>query len=737
MPDYQKSDILDYKRDKDILRIIEEDFARSEAKYQTLKEDMESDLKKYWMIYDSSSEPSASEMASANLEQISCLKMPTARAHIETFLSIIMANLFPQHAEWLYAKPKATHLMDKETNVYQIAEELRQYRLYNLRHNINYYDKMADFVLQGLNTYWTVSYLRWHRRGGWVYTGQGSEHEASMIERIGEAIKHRDASLLKKRKYPDFNENFGFKEIVEDHAELEIIHTFNGFPDPRGGRNWERNAFFGDETRVPWHELYANQFNPDANEGYGSGLYYNLDALWNLAHNTDSEKTPEEQLNENLGDTSAVGTSPKPEDRKQNADRNTVILRRYWTRNAIITTDKDCKVVVAKQRIADWRQHLFKWQWGQERTFAAQSLLRLLAPLDQERDAIINHTLENWRRINSGTYFYNDTMLSPEVRGKPALPGGRGIPFQGDPRTAVLYDRPPDISPSTYQFVQLFDRALESVSGMGSNTLSQFFPGGRRQATEVNYVNQAGENRQGQRIVQLQLQVVDPQQNAITQLEIRHMILDVPFAFKTDRGVAVETIDRTWIRKYAKMVEFRANGAMVVNQRQMEAVGLQNAVGLTSNNQMMAQLVNWPWVTREIFRRIAFMVDTDDAVKVEPPDKISIPPDMELALMKLGWQLDPHATDDHELHLETHEKQLEEADQNGSDTNLIKTIMKHIEKTEQAAAAERPSTQVGMQGQASPGQIMSQMTPGTQAANFMNPQIPGQPAPTDETRAVR
>ena len=739
-PAFRKSDILSYRKDEDILKVLTEDFGRSEDKYESLKQSMESDLKKFWLIYDTSLDATVSEKASANPEEISSLKMPSARSHVETFLSIIIANLFPQHADWLHASPKAAYFSDSDIGLFDIAEMARQFRMSRLHENNSaFFSKFSQFVLQGLNTYWTVGYLRWHRTGDWVYTGDGSEQQENIIERAVEAAKR-----LVKGKKEVYDPDLGYKyyEVVEDRAEFEVISTFNGFPDPRGGSSFDRNAYFGDELRMSWHELYANQFDPKTNEGFGSGLYTNLDELWEKCGPTD-EKTRDEQMQTNLGEKAATSAVPQEDAKGENADRNTIILRRYWTRNAMIIADKAFKVVIAKKRTDNWTKHLRKWQWGEDTTFHAQSLLRLLAPLDQEFDAIINHTLENWRRINSGTYFYFTGAIAPENRGKPALPGGRGIELLTPPKDAIFYDRPPDISPSTLQFISIIERAFESVSGLGQNTLGQYFTGGKRLATEVSYVNQAGANRQGQRIVQLERTVLDPLMEAWTILEIQQFQKSIPFMFRTAEGVEPEQITREWIVDHLKQVEFKCHGSIVVNERTMEAAGFLQAFNASAQNPMVAQIANWPWLFRQLWRKVGLETDVEEVVRPDMQDKYSIPPDMEYHLMMAGYDLNPHINDDDAFHLDEHTKQLEDEENRESRTvgrrdDVISKLVEHMEKTNQQIAQKQTVNVGGVPGAASPqlGQMLSPNTPGTQTADLMNPQQPGVGPPQDETGAV-
>jgi hypothetical protein len=735
MADYRKGDILSYKSDEDILKVIQEDFTRSEDKYNPIKTAMEADLGRYWLIWDASNDPTAAEQGAAEpkIGALSALKLPTARAHIDTYVSIIMANLFPENAEWLHARPRPQ--IGDERNLEEIVEMFRQFRLFQLgEERMNFKRKFKRFVLQGLTTYWTVCYLRWKREGGWKYVGNNIQTEdENIIDTIKRYGGDLGKALGKKVKY-DPNLGFEWQGIVTDRPELEVIHTFNGYPDPRGGAEFEQCSFFGDETRIPWHELYANEWKKDDNDGYGSGFYLNLNKLRDLHGSGQSNETREEQMYKNLGDQAGNDPVTNDEAKKENQFRDSIVIRRYFTRTAQIITDQDHKVVIAKLRHEDWP--LFNWAWGDEGTFHRQSLMRLVEHLDQEFDSMINHALENWTRINAGTGFVKEGAVHPDYKGKPALPGTL-TPVTEDPRQVAMYDRPPDISQSTHLFVDLFERNLEAVSGLGENTLSRYTTG-RKKATEVEYVNQAGANRQGQAIIDIEGNVASPLMNAMTKLELRKFEQAVPMAFKSDKGEVFETISKEWIRQYGNLIIFECRGSNLVNQRMMEASGIQNLFTMAAQNPHTAQIANWPWLFVEAGKRVAFLPDPEQVLNPEMQDKSSIPPELELDLMRIGRSIPPRINDDHNAHLQVHQMQLEremlKVEEGGApDEKLIQLLQIHIQKTQEKIAQMQQQTPTAATGEAAPGQILSQNTGGTRAANTMSPQAPGRaPAKKEE-----
>jgi hypothetical protein len=144
----------------------------------------------------------------------------------------------------------------------------------------------------------------------------------------------------------------------------------------------------------------------------------------------------------------------------------------------------------------------------------------------------------------------------------------------------------------------------------------------------------------------------------------------------------------------------------------------------------------------EAAKRVSFLPDPEQVLQPEMQQRISIPPDLEFSLMTMGHDLLPHLSDDHHAHLQAHQIQLQsetmKAEQGQPvDEQLLQRLQIHMQKTQEMIAKMQQQTPTGMPGQApQPGQLLSQNTSGTKAANTMSPQTPGQ-APAKKEEVVQ
>lgn len=688
--------------DEDILKIMDEDWQRSDDHYDQILTDAQDDWKRYLLIKDTADEPTVGEQGTYDPQAgaRANLKLATVRKHLATALSLTMNSLHPNDTEWLHAYPIMTNaLVDKD----QLADDIelyRQFRLYELSsEQMAYWTRVKAFLLQGFIFPWSLSLLNWTTEGRW----------------------QRDTGTSGETAEYDMNLGYKFNPQYIHRPNLSVLHTANTRPDPRGGMMLRDLAWLLDETRVSWYELYENEFNPKT----GSGIYYNLRKLEEIVGSDDSSQTPEEEMRLSIGETDRQGTSKQ--DTEKGAFRNTIRIRRYWTRLGVVTADASSKVVISKRRYERIPLYDFKAtvDWSK---FESQAFARILCGFDEAKDMLFNYRLNNLSFGVDGVVAFDGTRIHSDSRGKPIHPGTQ-LEFNGPISDAFDVYRTTDITQTTFNDTALIDREVESTMGQSENMLGQYFGGGRRLATEVQTVTAAASQRGGDMVRDIQDLIITPQQNEITRMELDRLTSEIKIRIGSAANLRYVVITPEFIERMAKQIWFEAKGSDYVNSEQIKAAGAMNASNVLMNNPLTAQILNPIAVAQWIIRTVGREPKSDWLFKPEAQNVRSIPPELEYILMRQGVELEPGPLDDDQQHLVEHYAQLERI-QKGREKVTPETLQRveqHIALTEQKIAGmiQAMSRQMGPVSNVLPGQETSQETIGTQEANLMNPQPSG------------
>lgn len=703
---------------RELCRIAQEDWTRSETHYRDLFTFMEEDIKRYWMMSDPSLLPSHAEQKSAQPQVRSNLKLSYARSRIETAVSLMMSAMFAGGDKWLSVSLDHDLLQSDQLKRQLIVELFKQHRLRQLdANNMNLVDSIEGFLLQAALTYWSVGYIGWNRSGGWVRRDQYSPSKESFLKsRMNAALKRLKMSRTKSKNDYDPSSGFVFSDAKHNHPTFNTIHTFNSRPDPEGGRILKLCAFFMDELRVPWHVLRANEFREE-NPG---GSYINLDELWEITKGED-HKTGEEELHQNIGEPAAPPPTKEKDENKENTSfRDTLVLRRYWTEHGYFMTDRDFNVVVKIQATDGWP--LFKHCWTYDTTFEAQSAIRLLKNHDTAKDATINLRIDAQAASIFGTRFTDMSRISEDDQGTPMAPGAE-IGTLGDPSKITFTDRANEVGQSSLQDIQLIENDGDGLFHINDNTLGRYFSSARL-ATEVQKVDQNQANYTGQKIEGVERTILSPMLNKITSLELLYIDKDEKLSW-FDPKVGhnrVMTLTREEFEMYAAAIRYEAIGSRWVNEHDRMAAGILNAFNSTMGNPATAQVSDPVAIHQLIWKFVGNILDPQDLLNADSRDRFSYDPEHEWLLMQQGISLDTHRNDDNEEHRRVHEQQRIGAEVSGISPSIINLLVQHIEKTDEAIAAMSTTNPTGMMGMAAPGQDLSQFTQGTQGANLGNPQ---------------
>lgn len=692
--------------DEELLKIMSEDWQRSDDHYKQILNDAEEDWKRYLIIKDTSDEPTVGEQSSFDPQEgaRANLKLATVRKHLATAISLTMNSLHPNDAEWLHAYAVSDFTGADYDELAQKIEKYRRFRLYELSsEQMAYWDRIQAFLLQGFIFPWSLCLLNWTTEGRWERTN--------------------DAASAEPGKY-DVNLGYKFNPEYINRPNLPVLHTANTRPDPRGGMLLRDCAFLMDELRIPWYELYENEFSPQ-NE---KGIYFNLEKLQEATGLDDSNMTPEEEMRLRIGEVDRQGVTASEEHKEKEAFRNTIRIRRYWTKFGVITANADLDVIISKRRYERVPLYDFKatMDWSK---FESQSFARILRGFDDVKDMLFNYRLNNLSFGIDGILVFDGTRIHKSSRNKPMHPG-REIEFNGPIDHALDIIRTNDITQGTFADSAQIDRETESTMGQSENALGQYFGGGRRLATEVQSVAAATSQRGSQMVQRMQDLIITPQQNEITRMEVDRLRGERIVRIKEKGRFRYLTITHEFIEEMASQIYFEAKGSAYVNHEQIKAAGAMNAANVLMNNPMLAQVMNPIAVAQWIARDVGREPKPDRFLKPGLQNQPHNPPEIEYLLMRQGVELEPHPLDDDQQHLKEHYIQLERVQTmkgQGMSAEGVMRLEKHIALTEKKIEGmqQMAAQQAGPVGNVLPGQEGSQETAGTQGANLENPQPQG------------
>jgi len=722
---YRNLDPLTHS-DEDLLRIMDDDWSRSNSHYQGLFEDMTDDWKQFLVIQSGSSEATPDEQGDYDPEEGGRANFKTGlmRKHLSTATSLIMKSLSlseNNYAEWLIAKPKAAFAGEDMQIVQNDLELYRQYRTLMLSaEHMGFYDKFEGYITQGLVFYWSLLLLHWRREGRWVPVTPDAQKQ--MLEDFEESLL--EPSKRPKKKY-DMNEGFVWDDQYINRPEVTVWHTANTRPDPRGGMNLLDCAYVMDEVRVSWNHLYANDFNSNT----GLGIYFNLDKLAETVLPDDSTQTKEEEMRLSLGEQPADGTTTSDKNKEKDSFRNTVLLHRYWTHFGVVTADRVHKVIISKRRYTKMPIYPFRYSidWTK---FDAQSFARLLRGVDENEDMLTNYRLDNFGKGIDGIVAVNDSVLSADSKGKPRHAASE-ILFDGPVQGNFEIIHTNDVTYGALEDRKYNQLVASGLGGITENMSGQINPGGRRLATEIQSVEAGGANRGGQLVDRIEQSILTPLMNDMTLIEAARMNSVVNLVIQEKGDYAFPMIDSEFIRRMTNKIRFIANGSTFVNQREIEMAGIINFANTFGANPIAQQFLEWPALLSIAAKRVARLPDPDVILSDQAKSKISIPPDMEWILMQHGIEPQPQYNDDDEHHLQMHQMQYERAllqlQEGKIDEVTVMRLQKHIAATQQKITRKQQASaaQPGPMPTALPGERGSENTSGTQTANVRNPQPPG------------
>jgi len=732
MPKFRQRDPLTHS-DHELLRIMEDDWNRSDDHYQDQFDEMKEDWKQFLLIKDSD-RTTVGEQGSYDPEEGARANFKTGlmRKHLSTASSLIMRSLTlseKNYAEWLVAKPRVAFAGEDLQTVQNELEMYRQYRSLMLSaEHMDYYDKFEGFVTQGLVFYWSFMLLGWRREGRWV------PRELSEKDQMAEDFENnveRDEPR-RKTKY-DMDRDMVWNPRYIDRADVTILHTANTRPDPRGGMSLLDCAYVMDEVRMSWYELKDKEYDEDT----GEGIYFNLDKLEEAVPFDDSTATEEEQMRQDMGEQPADGVTTSDEDKEKESFRNTVILRRYWTHFGVVTADQTFKVIIGKRRYAKMPLYPFRYSidWTK---FDAQSFARLLRNVDENEDMLTNYRLDNFGTAIDGIVVTNDGVISPESRGKPRHAGSE-IKLDGPVAGNIDILRTNDVTYGVLEDRKYNETVATGLGGITENDTGQMFPGGRRLATEIQAVQAGSANRGGQLVERIEQSILTPMMNDMTLLEAARLGTNFQIETIEEKGeYAFPLITPEFVAVMANKIRFIANGSQFVNQREIEMAGIINFANTFGQNPVAQQLINWPALLSIAAKRVAHLPDPDVILSDQARSKISIPPDMEWALMKIGYEPQPQYNDDDDQHMQMHQLQMQRAqlmlEEGKIDEATVVRLQKHTALTQQKIAQKQQASaaQAGPVATALPGERGSQETAGTLSANNQNLQPKGVRPPVRE-----
>jgi len=118
--------------DKAMCSVAEEDWDKSETDYSQQFADMDEDRKAYWLEHSDVADIDTSHAGSSEPEEATraSFKQSYSRSRIDTAVSIIMVNLFPDYNDWLNVSPKTNLMSDDDNKRMNLIERFKQYRLW-------------------------------------------------------------------------------------------------------------------------------------------------------------------------------------------------------------------------------------------------------------------------------------------------------------------------------------------------------------------------------------------------------------------------------------------------------------------------------------------------------------------------------------------------------------------------------------------------------------------------------
>ncbi len=736
MPKVRQRDPLTHS-DHELLRIMEDDWNRSDSHYQDQFTEMKEDWKQFLLIKDSD-KTTTGEQGSYDPEEGARANFKTGlmRKHLSTASSLIMRSLTlseKNYAEWLVAKPRSAFAGENLQTVQNELEMYRQYRSMMLSaEHMDFYDKFEGFVTQGLVFYWSFMLLGWRREGRWVPSELSEKDQMTEDFKANAEVEGEAEAPKRKIKY-DMDRGMVWNPNYIDRADCTILHTANTRPDPRGGMSLLDNTYVMDELRMSWYELKDKEYDEDT----GEGIYFNLKELEEAVPFDDSTATKEEEMREDLGEQPADGVTTSDENKEKESFRNTVILRRYWTHFGVVVADQTFKVIIAKRRYSKMPLYPFRYSidWTK---FDAQSFARLLRNVDENEDMLTNYRLDNLGTAIDGIVVTNDSMISSESRGKPRHAGSE-IKFDGEVRGNIDILRTNDVTYGILEDRRFNETVATGLGGITENDSGQMFPGGRRLATEIQAVQAGSANRGGQLVERIEQSIITPMMNDMTLLEADRMGTEFRIETIEEKGeFAFPLIDSEFINRMVNKIRFIANGSQFVNQREIEMAGIINFSNTFMQNPVAQPFLNIPALLSIAAKRVAHLPDPDVVLSDQAKSKFSIPPDMEWVLIKAGYEPQPQLNDDDEQHIQMHQGQEQRAlvalEANEIDEATLMRLREHMALTQQRIAAKQQASgaQAGPVATALPGERGSQETAGTLSANNQNLQPKGVRPPVRE-----
>lgn len=744
MPD--KQNVLPFRQrdpfsysDKDMLQVMEEDWNRSEDHYNTQFEDMLADWKRIILIHDKDEEVTAGEQGTSEPQSSgrSCLKGTALYEHYTTFVSMVMAALFPDDAEWLHARPTSVFTKEDLPTQLNNIEAYRQYRLWQLSsERMKFRENFEGFIRQGVGYYWSFLLYSYETRGAMI---EAPEPDAATgIKRYMDKMRRVIKRSKSRRGRPDPDEGWMWNPRYYENTSASTLNTFNTRPDPRGGRDFNRHTFLEDEYRANWFDLYEGEYDEKENP---QGQYFNLDELAELYPKDDGTQTSEEEKREEIGEHPADAAQNPEGSESKIRFRDTVILRRYWTPFGVVTADRNFKVIVQKRRYTKMPLYVCRYSFDPTK-FEAQSLTRVMRDSDSEVDFLMNMQLDDASTGVDGIPVQDTTRVNPESQGA-TIVHGKTVKVDGPIDGAFDIISTRGVTQQLWMIRQYVrSNEMPGISGITENMAGRMFSS-RRLATEIQAVQQGGANRGGQWVQSVQDDILTPLMNDFNELESARMqneYLDFIVRGEDEGLVAEFPITQEFVRRIAGLCRFEAQGNKFANQKEMKRAGIINFLNTFGMNPNSAQFLNWRNLTAYGARVLAECPDPEQLLMPDIGAQISIPPELENELiLERGRNLEPQFLDDDKEHLEVHQAAMARAEidvmlpENDIDSEGIERLMLHLKKTMAKLAAKQQQTaQPGPVSPTLPGQENSQNTAGTQMANMNNAEPAGVGPPTNQ-----
>jgi hypothetical protein len=605
-----RDDILRMK-DDEIIKLVLDDYAKSKKQ----RDKINIRNKRYRDLYfqkDNTNKVSNEQDPQASSSGRCQLFIGIVRSIVDTAISMISQSIFSVQP---FVKIEPTEEGDQKASAN--FEEFFAFRSSRQQMNLKWFLK-NQWLFQACLYDYSIAKMGWLMKSGY----------------IPQVVSETPLPNLKQFRYRTKEEKIEMQPVFDavDRPEIEILNTLLTYPDP-SATDFDDSRFFiylADTNKSALKRREKTIENP-------FGAYENIDKI---------------EANSYIAKEGIQKTEGKiAGESEDGSDTDLVEQMFYYT--------PDAMVVLANRKWVIKKEQIFGYPFSKmtyvqpNHQWSGVGLVEGIEDLQLDINFITRLARDNRNLIVNAIGIVNRQLFGVKADLDFKQKPGKMYEIRyGDPSKAIYWHHIPDTTQGLEQDKEFDLRMVERIVGFGETQMGTWRGGGRRTATEADYVAEGANTRLGEIAREIEEKNIVDVVYFDYNLEQMYLSTEAQFRIMGRHGVDFRRFAKKDILHRGAFDIIPVGSRYEIN-RSLKTNQFLQGLDRLNQNQFFQQIADHKEVYKAMWSRLGEK-DPDRFIMDESENNMMIPPDMENILLGAGHDLSIGNRDNHAQHIAIH-----------------------------------------------------------------------------------